>query len=364
MNYCKKCLNPDTRPQVYFNEEGICGACLWEEEKKTINWNKRKSQLLAIANMAKGKAHKYSTHDCVIGVSGGKDSTFQALYARDVLGLNPLLVSAFPDDITYIGVCNFGNLVSKGFDCIRIYVNPLLLADLMRNDFSKFCHFRKATEYPLWASVYTVAKEKNIPLVIQGENAALTQGVSIGMNTDWDASTIHKTSTIADATAYEHYSYVDKKYLGLYQFPDLRGWKGTAIWLNYYVKEWSPRHNAEFSKKHGLRFREDIPEYYGSTHPWTCLDSRYHSVSQMHKYYKHGFGYTTDCVSYDIRENLMTREEGFKLIKKYDGLCSREMIQEFCNFVGITEKEHWNTVAKFKKYDLWNRWKEQTEGIL
>jgi len=355
VKYCLKCWNPETRPNVYFNEEGICGACLWEEEKKTIDWDKRKTQLLAIANVAKGKARKRGTYDCAIGISGGKDSTFQAMYARDVLGLNPLLVSVVPDEITEIGLHNFNNLISKGFDCIRIHVNPKILAYLMRDDFYKYLHFRKATEYPLWASVYTVAKEKNIPLIIQGENAALTQGVSKGMNTDWDASTVYKTSTISGATAYEHYSSIDKKYLRLYQFPDLSNWNGKAIWLNYYVKEWSPRHNAEFSKKHGLRFREDNPEYYGSTHPWTCLDSYYHSVSQMQKYYKHGFGYTTDCVSYDIREGLMTREEGFELIKKYDGLCDIELIQRFCNFIGITEKEHWDTVARFKKYDPWDR---------
>ena len=83
MKYCKKCLQPDTRPGIVFNEEGICGACLWVEEKKKIDWNKREQELQDIADRAKCRAK--GAYDAVIGVSGGKDSTFQAFYARDIL---------------------------------------------------------------------------------------------------------------------------------------------------------------------------------------------------------------------------------------------------------------------------------------
>ncbi len=362
LNYCKKCCQPDTRPQIVF-KDGVCGAWLWEEEKKTIDWEDRKARLVRIAEDARRIAKIRNTHDCAVGVSGGKDSTFQALYAKEVLGLNCLLVSAFPDEATEIGLHNFNNLVSKGFDCIRIHVNPILLARLMRDDFIKYCHFRKATEYPLWASVYTVAKEKNIPLIIQGENAALTLGVSKNMNTDWDASTVYKTNTIADATAVEHYPYIDPKYLKLYTFPDLSKWKRTAIWLNYFVKEWSPTHNARFAIDRGLQVRTDNLDAIGRIHPWTCLDSDFHIVSQMHKYYKYGFGFATDEACYDIREGLLTREQGMELVKKYDGKCDRKYIKKFCDFIGISEEEHWQVVERFKKYDPWNRWQEQTKDI-
>lgn len=361
MNYCSKCCQALTRPQLSV-KDGVCGACLWEEEKKRIDWDARQRNLKEFASWAKSEAENRATYDCAIGVSGGKDSTFQALYAKDILGLNCLLVSVCPDEITSIGLHDFNNLVSQGFDCIRIYVNPKLLAQLMKRDFIKYCHFRKATEYPLWAGVYRVAVEKNISLIIQGENAALTLGVSANMNTDWDASTIYKTNTLAGATAYEHYPEIPKQQLLLYQFPDLTKWDGKAIWLNYFVQEWGPTHNAEFAIRHGLYIRDDSMDELGRIHPWACLDSDFHIVSQMHKYYKFGFGFATDEVCYDVRENKISREEGFELIKKYDGKCGRKYIQKFCNFVGITEKEHWDVVAKFKKYDPWNRWEEQIRG--
>ncbi len=84
MKICKRCIQPDTRPGIYFNEDGICGACLWEEQKKTIDWNSRENELDEIVGWAKKNAK--NNYDCVIGVSGGKDSTKQALTARDRLG--------------------------------------------------------------------------------------------------------------------------------------------------------------------------------------------------------------------------------------------------------------------------------------
>lgn len=85
MRYCKRCLQPDTRPGIYFNKDGVCGACLWEDEKEKIDWKAREQELQDIADNAKSKAK--GAYDCVIGVSGGKDSTYQAFYAKEKLGL-------------------------------------------------------------------------------------------------------------------------------------------------------------------------------------------------------------------------------------------------------------------------------------
>ena len=112
MRICKRCIQPDTRPMIYFNQDGVCGACLWEEEKKKIDWSERERELKNISDWAK----KTSTvaYDCVIGISGGKDSTRQALTARDQLGLRCLLVNCEPEGITDIGKHNVENLKNLG----------------------------------------------------------------------------------------------------------------------------------------------------------------------------------------------------------------------------------------------------------
>ena len=91
---CKKCLLPSTKPDLTFNSDGICSACFRFNNRKNIDWNERKSDLQNIANEYKSD----SNWDCVIPVSGGKDSTFQAITAKN-LGLNPLLVSSNTCDI-------------------------------------------------------------------------------------------------------------------------------------------------------------------------------------------------------------------------------------------------------------------------
>jgi len=101
LKICKKCIQPDTRPGIYFNENGICGACLWEEHKKSIDWDSRYNELLQIVSHAKENSN--GNYDCVIGVSGGKDSTKQAITARDRLGLRCLLVNGAPANPTDLG---------------------------------------------------------------------------------------------------------------------------------------------------------------------------------------------------------------------------------------------------------------------
>ena len=95
---CKKCLLPNTKPDLLFNKEGVCSACYRYENRKNIDWNKRKKQFIELVNSAKDSA----SWNCVIPVSGGKDSTYQALMARDY-GLKPLLVSSTTCDLSEYG---------------------------------------------------------------------------------------------------------------------------------------------------------------------------------------------------------------------------------------------------------------------
>ena len=71
---CKKCLTPNSRPRIVFDENGICNACLNSENKKKINWKDRKKQFEKLISDIK-KSKKKSKYHCVVPWSGGKDST-------------------------------------------------------------------------------------------------------------------------------------------------------------------------------------------------------------------------------------------------------------------------------------------------
>ena len=257
MKICKKCIQPDSRPQIYFNEEGICGACLWQEEKKKIDWNSRRTELQEIADWAKNNTK--SSYDCVIGVSGGKDSMFQALTARDELGLRCLLVNGEPEGITDIGRDNIENLKQLGFDVISLRPNPKIMKKLVKYDFHKHGNPFKVTEFALWSSAYIMAEKFDIPLIIQGENPALTLGVSKGgLSKGYDALEANKQNT--QALGWKEYTEVEdmeEKDLFMFHYDDqnLRKKEIKGIWLQYFLKEWSMNHNAEFSKKYGLKVR-------------------------------------------------------------------------------------------------------------
>ena len=358
MKICKRCIQPNTRPGIYFNDNGICGACIWEEEKQMINWTQREQELQKIAKWAKNTTK--SNYDCVIGVSGGKDSTFQALYARDTLGLRCLLVNGEPDGITELGKHNIENLKQLGFDVISLRPNPKLMRKLVKRDFYKYLNPQKITEYSLYSSAYIIADNFDIPLIIQGENPALTLGVSQSeLGKGYDALLINKSNTLG--TGWEEYLEVDgveKKDLFMFNYDREKLEKKNikAVWLNYFYKDWSLFKNAEFAMKYGFQgFPDDYdPINLGTFVRFSQIDSDLIPVNQMLKYIKFGFGQAMDHACYAIRENRITRKEGIELLKKYDGQCSDYYIKKLCDYMEISIEEFCNVVEKFRG-SMWTK---------
>ena len=351
MKICKKCIQPDTRPDIFFTEDGVCGACLWEEEKKLIDWDAREKELSDIANWAK---EKNSDYDCVIGVSGGKDSTTQAIIAKEKLGLHCLLVNGEPDNATELGKENIENLKNLGFDVISLRPNPKVLRTLVKRDFYKYLNPVKVTEYTLWASAHIIAEKFNIPLIIQGQNIGLTVGASNSpLGKGSDALKINECDTLsAGWQDYLEVKDVNEKDLIFYRYDRQRLEKKgiRAIWLQYFMKEWSDRGNAEFSKQYGVKWREEgfDPSSIGTYVPYVQLDSSLHQVNQMLKHIKLGFGECMDHACYDIREGRITRQEGIDLVKKYDGKCGQSYIDNFCKFLNISLDEFWKISNSFR----------------
>lgn len=327
-------------------KDGICGACLYEEEKGRINWDERKNELNKITEWAKKNSHGY---DCVVGVSGGKDSTFQAIYAKERLGLNVLLVNCEPDDITDVGRANINNLIEKGFDCIKLHPNPIHAKKIARRAFFEYGNLIKPLEYCLWASAYIIADKFDIPLIIQGENSALTLGeanTELGM--DGDAMNSLGGNTLNGCNAKDWVSEeIHDTDLLMYQFPyNILKKNIKAIYLQYYLKQWSQVYNADFAIARGLRGRDDDLHDIGRYRRHTALDSDLAIASQMVKYYKFGFGFATDEACYDIREGRLTREEAIPLIKEYDGKCSDKYLKQYCDYIDITVEEFWHAMEE------------------
>ncbi len=135
-----------------------------------------------------------------------------------------------------------------------------------------------------------------------------------------------------------------------------------AIWLQYFLKEWSNHNNAEFVKKYGFKTRPQNfdPNSIGTYASYVQLDSDLIQVNQLLKSIKFGFGQCMDHACYDLPDGRITREEAIKLVKKYDGKCFTEYIAKFCNYIDITIDEFWCVVDQFRgpmwikdKHDIW-----------
>jgi len=352
MKICTNCIQPDTRPGIYFNEEEMCGACLWVKEKKKIDWNLRYKELQDISLWA--KKNSKGNYDCAIGVSGGKDSTKQAITARDELDLKCLLVNCEPENITDIGKNNIENLKRLGFDVITIRPNPKVMKKLIRYDFFDQLNPIKVTEFSLYSSTYIIAEKFQIPLIMQGENPGLTLGASLtGIGKDSDALKAEQLQTLSEGwQRYLKVEGIEESDLFLFHYnrKKLEDMKVRGIWLQYYLKEWSYRGNAEFSKNLGLQWRDESfdPNTIGSYQPFTSLDSDLNPVNQMLKYIKFGFGQCTDQACYDFRDGYLTRKQATDFVLKYDGKCDEKYIKNFCDYIEITLDEFWATAEKFR----------------
>ena len=360
MKYCNKCLQPDTRPNIKFNEDGICPPCEYMDKFKEIDWNERNKELKEIIKF--GKEKNVSGYDCIIGVSGGKDSLRQALYVRDHLKLKPLLVccSYPPLQLTEVGASNISNLIELGFDTISIGPGPQSWKELMKQGFMESAQWSKSTEMALFASLPKVAIAYHIPLIFLGENPATQDGELGSGSLNWDGTSMRNINTIKSGpdNLAAMTDKVNEENLFWYRYPseqEMISGKIKIVYLGYFIKNFTKPDNGNFSIMHGLEIRSDKPENTGDIFPFECIDEDFVIMNQMLKHMKLGFGKVVEEASEAIRLGIITREQGIELIEKYDGKCDEKYIQEFCNYIDISIQEFWNTAESFRNKEIWKR---------
>jgi len=371
MKYCKNCLEPNTRPNSKFNEFGICLPCSAKEETTEIEWDRRVVEIEKICNWAKKNASRF--YDCIIPVSGGKDSTRQALYMRDHLRMNPLLVTLAypPEQQTERGAKNMANLISLGFNAYYISLSPKTWKKLVKFNFIEFGNIFKSCELALFASVPKLALKLNIPLIVYGENPALQWGGDSHVSRDGNALKLKYSNTLSGGDLSHYIKAGFKKKLFWYDYPsdkELKKSKIKIIYLGYYVSNFDDDTNSKIAAQNGLELRtgEDAdPHNTGSLVAYDALDDDFVFVNQMLKYLKFGFGKVTQQLSGFIRKGIYTREEAVHIAKKYDGNCSSKYIKKFCNYIEISEKKFWIIAEKFRNKKIWKKtksgWKLKTK---
>lgn len=345
LNYCKKCLFPESKPDLLFNEEGICSACVAAEEKDNdIDWKQREKEFFSIIDKYK-KAPGEIGYDCLIPVSGGKDSTYQAYFMKVVCGLNPLCVCFETTNLTELGQRNIDNISKMGIDVIYFKKNYNAYKSMVIEGFK-----RVGDEmWPNHLGIFTVpihfAVKFNIPLVIWGENSQQEYGgpnsesiQSKHLNRKWlEEFGGLLGNRIQDMVGVDG---LTEKDLTPYFYPsdeDIERVGVVGIFLGHYFF-WDARKQLEIVKQYGFSVKEDGP-IEGTYTNYENLDEKMHGLHDYLKYVKYGFGRATDHANIDIRNKRITREEGLKLVREYDGKYPHYSISEFAKYSGMTKEE-------------------------
>lgn len=364
MEYCKKCVMPDTRPGISLNESGLCSACQSYEHRKMVDWDKRWSELKVLCD--KYRCSNGNEYDCAIAVSGGKDSHYQVYLMKEVLGMNPILFSVEDNfKMTEAGKHNIQN-ISEEFGCHIISLKPDIRTQkkVMRYTFEKY---GKPTWY-IDRLIYTypliMALRFNTPLLVYGENVSYEYGggdyeetysargqLSNGVASDIDFDELCKIDE------------VDAKDLLLLKAPDVEDMqKIDPVYVSYFVP-WNSYLNYQFAKSRGFH---DLQHEWDRSHcieNFDQVDSRAYLVHPWMKYPKFGHASATDYAARLIRYGIIDREEAVNLVKKHDAYLDPLCVRDFCEFLGYSESEFWNIVDKFYSRELFEK-NETGEWVL
>ena len=350
MRYCCRCLQPDTRPNTAFAADGVCPACSYSVAVQAVDWQERIDILADMFAARRARRKPGQFHDCIIGVSGGKDSTRQALWVRDKFGINPLLVclSYPPEQVTRRGMHNLGNLIDLGFDVVVSAPAPATWRRLKQEGFKRFTNSFRSTELALFAGVPQIALQYGIDLILWGENPALQLGDmnSLG-RTGYDGNNLRHLNTLSSGTQWMLDAGVTAQQLIPYRYPAPEEFIGAGleiVYLGWFMGDWSLLNNGMYACTEGLEVRSDGVESTGDLFGLTALDEDFTPINQMIKYYKFGFGRTTDYVNEEIRLGRLTRAQGVALVSAHDHACASAYIARYCDYLGITVAAFWAQV--------------------
>jgi len=323
---CSRCLFPDSKPDLEFTD-GVCSACLYHESKDKIAWDIRWTRLDRLLNVYKNKNY----WDCVIPVSGGKDSHYITYVLKNWFHMNPLLVSFIPSDQTPLGRKNLENLKhSFDVDCIEFYAKPSEYHNLQ----VKGLHELGDHAYPEHLGIFSIpmmmADKLGINLIVWGENTSLEYG-----------GTKKKEGQFTEGLFKDELQPPNNP---VYDYAKPKGI--MSIYLGDYV-EWDAKKQVELMKQYGFTTHDGPMEW--AFEDYENLDTKYVAIHDYFKWLKYGYGRATDQASIAIHHNRMSREEGQLLINMYDGKLPTRYLHEFLKEFDMTHDEFLKLCEKFKK---------------
>ena len=367
--FCKKCVVSNQRPRIVFDEEGVCGACRWAEEKETrVDWKARKQQFLDLLDRHRSSDGSF---DVLVPSSGGKDSGMIAHRLKYEYGMHPLCVTWSPLLCTGIGFSNIQNMISSGIPSHLFTPNRMLQRIISKLGLVLVGNHFEAFGRGQVSYVFHVALDLGVKLVMFGENGELEYGGTLKNKDkcgqpieDW-VELYHKGCRTDEMLQFGvENGYIQKgdikdptlKYYAPPPTEELVKLGVEFHWFGYYHK-WVPQENYYYVSEH-YGFSTNPEGHSESTYnKYASLDDLTDPIHYYLSYMKFGIGRATSDAAHEIRERHITREEGVALVHRYDHVFPNRYFPEFLDYMDMEESEFWEVMDAYreKRPNLWEK---------
>jgi N-acetyl sugar amidotransferase len=371
VQFCKNCVVSNQRPRTKFNSEGICSACEWAYEKDfVVDWEKRERELVALLDRHRSRNGSF---DVVVPGSGGKDSAFVAHQLKYRFGMNPLCVTFAPFEHTDIGWRNLQNFIRSGFNTILSFPDGHLHRRLARLAFEYKGDPFEPFGYGQKALAYQIAARYGISLIFYGENGELEYGGSVKYKDraqegpeEWDYEYFKGTGVDALIDLGLQRGLLESRHvipseLHWYKAPHpdvIKKMNLEMHWWSYYQK-WVPQENFYYAATHTGFETNDMGRSEGTYTKYASLDDKLDGFHFYLSYIKFGLGRASRDAQQDIRRHHLTRDEGVRLVHRFDGEFPKRHFKWMLTYLDITEEECWAWIDRYR--EISNVW-EKTDG--
>ena len=321
MKLCTHCIYPDTKPDLFFDEKGVCSACRSFEKRSQVDWKERRTELKGL--LAHYRDRDGSNYDCIVPVSGGKDSTYQVVRLLE-LDLNPLCVTATTDSLSDIGRRNIKNIKQLGVDYLEMTTNPVVRRKINRMCLTEIGDISWPEHVTIFTTPVRFAVKLGIPLIIWGENSQNEYGgpAAAAENRTLNRRWLEEFGgllglRVSDLASVEGISARD---LIAYTYPDeaeLKKSGVTGLFLGHFIP-WDGLQNAIIAQANGFETYSSFVE--GSLANYENLDNYQTGIHDYFKYLKFGFGRATDIACNHIRRGRLQRDDALRMVEKHDGV--------------------------------------------
>ncbi len=350
---CKKCLTFDTSSNIFIKD--ICSACLYYEKRKNINWKLRKKKFYSIF-----KRNKKVDYDCVIPVSGGKDSTYQVIKLLET-GSKPLAVCVNTGHMSEIGKKNLENLKNFGVEIFSIEFSKELSNKLSKIGLIETGDIEWIENMAINCGVTNITKKLKIKKILWGENSQNEYGGPLSLSESyllnykvWLKKFGGQLNLDIKKISRKYNLNLPKLFFNYLPFNEIN--KIRSIYLGYFFK-WDGFENYNYVKKYG--FKSFNKRVSGSILNYENIDNYHDGIHDYFRYLKLGMGRAHDQVSRLLRRKKISKLEGIKLIKKYDGEFPKNYLNVNLNTIlkeiDISENQFIRVCLKYTNWNIFDK---------